>query len=172
MADPAPPTLGELTHAWRVAHGWRTDDAGVMVKITEEVGELARALGGEWEQRDGRGDVEQEAAQVVILVAALLHSRGSDVLAHVAAELARCGVEWAVPAVVVPAVYVGPADERCVEGWTDETGDADQCTNYLPPGTGGSYARARAYGWARVYCSKALPDGWRCPEHRKQRHQS
>lgn len=84
-------TLGQRSMAWRVRENYFTETAKVGFKMLEEAGELARAIIGEWEARPGRGDPEREAAQVVLVLAALMeaHSPGYDLLAAVEAELER-----------------------------------------------------------------------------------
>ncbi len=90
--DSDTPTLGARSTAWRASKGYSLDPARVMVKITEELGEVARALTGDFEDRPGRGDVLEEAAQTVIVLASLVHIHcGEDLLAAVEAEMAKHG---------------------------------------------------------------------------------
>jgi NTP pyrophosphatase (non-canonical NTP hydrolase) len=65
----------------------------VLCKLTEEVGEVAKALIGEWESREGRGDPVQEAAQVIIVLASLIHITHpeADLFAAVWDEMERLG---------------------------------------------------------------------------------
>lgn len=65
--------LGRVATEWRHAKGYDTHPAWVGLKLVEEVGETVRALIAEHEGRPGRGDVVQEAAQTVIVLASLLH---------------------------------------------------------------------------------------------------
>ena len=85
--------IGPRANAWRVGRGLSTDPPWIATKLTEEVGELASALVGDFEQRPNRGDVVQEAAQVVIVVASLLDRvrPGVDLFAAVVAEMERLG---------------------------------------------------------------------------------
>lgn len=84
-------TLGQRSMAWRIRKGYFTETAKVGFKMLEEAGELARAIIGEWEARPGRGDPEQEAAQVVLVLAALMeaHRPGYDLLTAIEVELER-----------------------------------------------------------------------------------
>lgn len=66
-------------------------DAGVLVeKLAEECGEVARAHVGELERRPGRGDVADEAAQVVLVCLSLIGRfyPDRDLLADAEKELA------------------------------------------------------------------------------------
>ena len=86
-------SLGARATAWRRSKGFSCDPAVVVAKLTEEVGELARALIGEWEKRPGRGDPLQEGAQVMIVLASLLditHPE-ADVFQEVREEMKRLG---------------------------------------------------------------------------------
>lgn len=65
--------IGALATAARDRRRWSSAPEWIMVKVAEEVGEVARALGGEAEGRPGRGDLTQEVAQSVILLTVLLH---------------------------------------------------------------------------------------------------
>lgn len=57
--------------AWRMARYPDSIEEGVLAKLVEEVGELARAVIGRLEERPGRGDVGQEAAQVLLVMCSL-----------------------------------------------------------------------------------------------------
>lgn len=63
----------------------------LLAKLTEEVGEVARALVGELEGRPGRGDVCDEAAECVLVLATLVGRfyPHRDLLVDAAAELDR-----------------------------------------------------------------------------------
>lgn len=86
-------TLGQRANVWRRANNYSTEPFKVATKLTEEIGEVARALVGIDERRAGRGDLVQEAAQSVIVLAALLDIvfPGNDLLAAVEAEMDRSG---------------------------------------------------------------------------------
>lgn len=62
-----------------------------LVKLTEEVGELARAFIADLEGRSGRGDVGDEAAQCVLVLASFIgcHYPHRDLLADAMVELRR-----------------------------------------------------------------------------------
>lgn len=88
------PTLtdfGALSTAWRVRKNLSTDPGWVMTKATEELGEVARALVGEYEQREGRGDLVQEVAQTIIVLCSLLQITHPEADIHeaVTAEMLR-----------------------------------------------------------------------------------
>lgn len=86
-------TLGARATAWRIAHGFGAELAWVAIKWGEEYGEVLRALVGEHEHREGRGDVMREAAQSVIVLASLLNLRDpeADLFAAVRDEMERLG---------------------------------------------------------------------------------
>lgn len=81
--------IAVLATAGRDRLGYSTDPAWIMAKVTEEVGEVARALVGEYERRPDRGSVASEAAQAIILLAVLVHIThpATDLDAVVRAEL-------------------------------------------------------------------------------------
>jgi NTP pyrophosphatase (non-canonical NTP hydrolase) len=85
-------SIGARSTAWRLVHGLSAEPFAVMAKATEELGEVARALVGDYEGRPGRGDVTQEAAQTIIVLASLvsIHA-GRDVMEEVHAEMRRLG---------------------------------------------------------------------------------
>lgn len=87
------PTIGQRANAWRERRGLDKTPPWIMAKLSEEIGEVARALVGEFEQRPGRGDVVQEAAQSIIVLASLVDAvrPGYDVFAAVDAEMERLG---------------------------------------------------------------------------------
>lgn len=85
--------VGQVSTGWRIANGLSTHPGWVMTKATEELGEVARALVGEQEQREGRGDMIQETAQTIIVLASLLNIRHpeADLAKAIADELRRLG---------------------------------------------------------------------------------
>lgn len=88
-----PLTVGERANAWRRRRSLSTDPGWITAKLLEEAGELARAVIGRFEEREGRGDPVQEAAQTVIVIASLLDAvaPGTDLYAAVETELDRLG---------------------------------------------------------------------------------
>lgn len=65
--------LGARANRWRRQH-FGSDGASpewVMAKLTEEIGEVARALVGIHEHRDGRGDIQHEIAQAIVVLCSL-----------------------------------------------------------------------------------------------------
>lgn len=60
-----------------------------LAKLTEEVGELNRAVIAQDEGRPGRGDPAQEAAQVVLVLMSIAHLLGIDLIASAEAEYQR-----------------------------------------------------------------------------------
>lgn len=64
-----------------------------MAKLLEEAGEFSRAVIGRLEGRAGRGDIGQEAAQVVLVVASTLGRwfPEYDLLTELAREMERVG---------------------------------------------------------------------------------
>jgi hypothetical protein len=87
-------TVPERARAWRTRRfGDGAGPFGIMSKATEEIGEVARALVGEMEGREGRGDLVQEAAQTIIVLASLCALRHPDrnVFQAVLDEMARLG---------------------------------------------------------------------------------
>ena len=86
------PTIGQRANAWRRSRHLSTDPVWIMAKATEELGEVARALVGIKESRDGRGDLRQEVAQTMIVLASLVDVMfEADALDDVLAELSRLG---------------------------------------------------------------------------------
>jgi hypothetical protein len=85
--------LQERCAAWRKSKYPESTEFGVFTKLVEEVGEVARAMIGLAEKREGRGEVHLEAAQVVLVLLSLLgwFYPGHDLLADVIAELERQG---------------------------------------------------------------------------------
>jgi NTP pyrophosphatase (non-canonical NTP hydrolase) len=86
-------SLQSRSTAWRAQHYPDCTPTDVVAKLFEEGGELARAIIGDLEGRPDRGDVGQEAAQVVLVVLSLVGRfyPDIDVLAEVNAELLRHG---------------------------------------------------------------------------------
>jgi len=76
---------------WHAAKFPNVDRYQVLAKLTEEVGELARAVIAEDEGRPGRGDPRIEAAQVAVVLCALIGRwwPDFDLTLGVRAELAR-----------------------------------------------------------------------------------
>lgn len=83
--------LGRRANLWRTRNGLSIDPAVVMTKLTEEIGEVARALMGELENRPGRGDMVQEAAQSILVLASLIETRhpGTDLFDEAVKEMDR-----------------------------------------------------------------------------------
>lgn len=81
--------------AWR-AERWSdtVHQTGLVAKAAEELGEMARAVISDLEGRRGRGDVVDEAAQVIVVLAALvgIHYPERDLFQAVLDELTRLGV--------------------------------------------------------------------------------
>lgn len=76
--------------AWHATKFPGVAHTAITTKLAEEVGEVCRALGGELEGREGRGDTRQEAAQCVLVLASFIGRRyGADLLADVEIELRR-----------------------------------------------------------------------------------
>lgn len=103
-------SFGQRTTRWRDSRGLlitpemvmklsaveiakRMNEMIVMIKLVEEVGEIARALIGEWENREGRGDFLQESAQVSIVLASLvnIHNSTDDLRQAIHDEMTRLG---------------------------------------------------------------------------------
>lgn len=90
--------LGAFQRGCAEWHAARFPDHGpfvVLVKAAEELGEIARALTGENEHRAGRGDVCDEAAQLVCVLASFVGRfyPHRNLLADARAELARYNKE-------------------------------------------------------------------------------
>ena len=64
--------VGKIATRLRAARNYSVAPADVCNKLFEEAGEVARALVGELEGREGRGDLVQEAAQTIIVLASLV----------------------------------------------------------------------------------------------------
>lgn len=86
-------TLGQRANIWRAVRNLSLDPAQIAVKLGEEIGEVDRALVGLFEQRPGRGDLVQEAAQSVIVLASLVEAvyPGTDLYDAVEQEMDRLG---------------------------------------------------------------------------------
>lgn len=82
-------TFQERCANWRREKYPDSDIWMVLCKATEELGELHRAVIGEHEGREGRGDPVHEAAQVVLVIASLVgqYYPDRDVLAEAYHEL-------------------------------------------------------------------------------------
>jgi len=78
---------------WRMRKFPDSTALGIVAKLLEESGEVARAVIGDHEHRNGRGDAVQEAAQCVIVLASLVgcHYPDRDLFAEVASEMERIG---------------------------------------------------------------------------------
>jgi hypothetical protein len=83
--------LGARANVWRRSHNLIDEPFAIATKLGEEFGEVCRALVGEFEQRPGRGDVVQEAAQTIIVLASLIDRvrPGADLFAAVQDEMQR-----------------------------------------------------------------------------------
>jgi NTP pyrophosphatase (non-canonical NTP hydrolase) len=90
--------IQERSLAWRRKHFPETDVVHAVAKLAEEVGELARAVIAETEHRTGRGDVVQEAAQVVLIVASIVAwtHPDRDLMEAMRSEIARLE-DWTPP---------------------------------------------------------------------------
>lgn len=86
-------SVPKRSHVWRKNKFGSTQPERIMAKLTEEVGEVARALVGLIENREGRGDVIGEGAQVMIVVASLCHEIDPtrNVLEEMLTEMKRLG---------------------------------------------------------------------------------
>ena len=75
-------TLQAAAARWHARHYPDADAFQMMTKATEELGELARAIGGEHEGRPGRGVVIEEAVDVLFVIVSLIgrHYQALDVL--------------------------------------------------------------------------------------------
>lgn len=85
------PTLQRRCVAW---HEHRFPDADQwkhFTKVVEEIGEVARAMVGDHEDRPGRGDVVDECAQVVLTLVTLVGRwyPDRDLLVETLAEMSR-----------------------------------------------------------------------------------
>lgn len=80
-----------LCAEWHASRFQDHDRWLILAKLTEEVGELARAVIAEHEGRPGRGDVGQEAAQCVLVLMTLIGRfyPERDLLADVRGEYER-----------------------------------------------------------------------------------
>lgn len=85
--------LGIRANRWRESRGYSTEPGMVGFKLLEEAGEVAKAVIGQLEGREGRGDPLQEAAQTIIVLAALIHlvDPGADLYGAVENEMAANG---------------------------------------------------------------------------------
>lgn len=74
ICDPCTCTsrLQDRTAAWHAARYPNHDMWRVLVKAGEELGELDRAIIGQDEGREGRGDILQEAAQTILVIYTLI----------------------------------------------------------------------------------------------------
>lgn len=79
--------------AWHTYRYPTATHAILVAKLTEETGELARAFVADWEGRLGRGNVPDEAAQIVCVLLSLIGRfyPDHDLLDDVYTELERCG---------------------------------------------------------------------------------
>lgn len=80
----------------RAAHDWvlkfppgHADIWRRLAKLTEEVGELSRAVIGQEEGRANRGDPQQEAAQVCLVLMTIAELLGFDLIDATYAEFFR-----------------------------------------------------------------------------------
>jgi hypothetical protein len=80
-----------LCAEWHAARFPDHDRWLILAKATEELGELARAMIAEHEDRPGRGHISQEGAQVVLVLLSLFgrYYPDIDLLSEVRAEYLR-----------------------------------------------------------------------------------
>lgn len=96
--SPSSRDLQAAVAAWREAKVLSAEwmlptETAIISKLFEEGGEFARAVVGRIENRPGRGDPLQEAAQTIIVLLAYfgIHDPKADLYAAVRAEMKRLG---------------------------------------------------------------------------------
>ena len=104
----------------------RTPDQ-MLVKLMEEVGEIARARVGEMVGRPGRGDVGDEAAQVVLVLASFIgiHYSHRDLLADAELELSRHEVALQGPGLWRDTTPCCDCGSRLATQWAEDASEPE-----------------------------------------------